>query len=501
MPAKRILYFDGAELCARLSKRGRLQHEAAFRDEEESLAAFRRYVRSHRDSQFFLVADVADEGFQLEVLPHVRGADRAALLARRLEQHFHGTRYQAAIGLGRQEDGRKDERVLFTALTRPQALEPWLGILSAEKACIVGLFTPALTLPSLLRRLIRQREPCVVVCLGARRIRHTFTQGGELRFSRLTPLSAAMRSDPAPVCAKESERVYQYLEGQRMIPRGSLLPVLVLVHSAQRAGFEQHCRCTAELHYQLIDLESLAKRVGLRSPLSDSCAAPLLSHWVSRHKSMPQLAPAPLRRFHRYRQLRAAAAGIGATLLGASTVTAGALVREGIKLREGTQALELALAAETTRYAGLSEALPPLPLDREDLRALARRYESVEKDSPSPLDLFLPLGRALNRFPDVEIERIEWYASDESPAAHDGEPGTAAFARIHARLPAVVDLHRRGIFERLDAFKHSLNEQSLGVVLEHKPFDLDSARSLRGDTSGSGWTEAPQFVLRVSPRD
>jgi hypothetical protein len=67
---------------------------------------------------------LAEEGFQLEDLPYVQGGDRNALLQRRLSQYYYNTPLSAAISLGRAKEGRRDEKVLFAALTRVETFTP-----------------------------------------------------------------------------------------------------------------------------------------------------------------------------------------------------------------------------------------------------------------------------------------------------------------------------------------------------------------------------------------
>ena len=65
-------------------------------------AAFAAYLRRHRSSVFHLLADFAEEGFQYEVIPFVRGGDRTALVHRKLNQFFYGSTLATALSLGRE---------------------------------------------------------------------------------------------------------------------------------------------------------------------------------------------------------------------------------------------------------------------------------------------------------------------------------------------------------------------------------------------------------------
>jgi hypothetical protein len=103
--------------------------------------AFSEYLSKHRGSIFALLADLADEGFQIESLPYTQGADRQALLSRKLGQYFYGSPLATALSFGRDKGGRRDEKFLFTALTRPQQVEPWLAALRAVEAPLAGVYS------------------------------------------------------------------------------------------------------------------------------------------------------------------------------------------------------------------------------------------------------------------------------------------------------------------------------------------------------------------------
>jgi hypothetical protein len=87
MATKRILQADGTSLTAHCWQGGRIRTEAEFSNEPAGIEALAGYLKKHRSSLFYLLADTAEEGFQLEDLPYVQGGDRNALLKRRLGQY------------------------------------------------------------------------------------------------------------------------------------------------------------------------------------------------------------------------------------------------------------------------------------------------------------------------------------------------------------------------------------------------------------------------------
>ena len=80
-----------------------------------------------------MLANVAEEGHELETIPFLQGADRKALITRKLGQHFLGSPLATAISLGYEKSKRKNEKLLLSALTNPAHFEPWLKCLRRSR--------------------------------------------------------------------------------------------------------------------------------------------------------------------------------------------------------------------------------------------------------------------------------------------------------------------------------------------------------------------------------
>ncbi len=510
MPQRRVLHFDGIDLRALLWHAGHLREEGVFAADEAGVQAFRSYVRAHRRSNFRLLVDAADEGFHIESVPYTQGADRKALLGRKLSQLFYGTPYTAAISLGREKSGRRDERMLFSALTRPQALEPWVNCLIGEEAQLAGIYTAAQLGQQLLKKLGSHHEHCMLVSIGRNAVRQTFFEQGSLRFSRLSPVPDMAQAELAKTCAAESEKIYQYLAAQRMVPRDAPLTTLLLVHPSRAAAFTEACRSTEELRYRILDLHAAARRTGLKTSPADSRCEPVFAHLLCQFPPAHQYAPPPAQRYYRLWQMRTGMAGAGAAALISCLLWAGGQVFEGMSLAAESSRLRAQAELDGQRYAQLMQGLPPIPVSTDDLRALVERYQQLERRSPDPFDLFVAMSRALDVFPEIEVERIEWSAGEQAEGmARDGaRPGAAperadaqprgGAAVIHAMLPAAMRADHRAMLGRINSFAAALRQAKLDVTVQRMPFDIESGKSLKGGGEEQGRTEPPRFVLHVA---
>ena len=67
------------------------------------------------------------------MLPHALPWERRALLRARAARAFPGAHHVHATRLAREPGGRRDDRVLFSAITRPEALATWLAPMEAAR--------------------------------------------------------------------------------------------------------------------------------------------------------------------------------------------------------------------------------------------------------------------------------------------------------------------------------------------------------------------------------
>ena len=116
MRSRHLLYLSAHQMTACRWQAGVLADEASFDNSEAGQQAFAGYLAAHAKSIFSILANVADEGFHLETIPFLRGADRTAIIARKLGQFFFNAPLTTSISLGHEKSRRKDERILLACL-------------------------------------------------------------------------------------------------------------------------------------------------------------------------------------------------------------------------------------------------------------------------------------------------------------------------------------------------------------------------------------------------
>lgn len=518
MAAKRILLLDGPLLTAHYWSSGRIKVEGEFSNEPVGLEALAAYLKKHRSSLFYLLADIAEEGFQLEDLPYVQGGDRSALLQRRLSQYYYNTPLSAAISLGRAKDGRRDEKLLFAALTRIETFTPWLDTLREAEAVLAGVFSVPLVLAACGPQVLGGDSPVLFVSLTRGGIRQSFFDQGKLHFSRLSQLATRSLDEIGRTSANDSAKIFQYLVAQRQIPRGVALRTVILANPEQIPALRQFCVSTNELQFEFEDLAAIARRQGLKDIPTDSDADKLFIHCLATKTPSQQFAPASERRFYRLWQIRFALTSAAWIVLAGCLLFAGKTSLNLYDLHNSTQATKALTLADTQRYQGILEGLPKISISPDNLRALIGRFDTLQQRSPAMEALLLHLSLALNDTPKVELTRLAWSLSDRpdtegkaaeetrraapapAPLATTGTSGIWAVVEINAQLPLGLASDQRAQLEAIEDFAARLRAPQTVVRVLSRPFDIESDKPLRstGDRGEAQAADPPKFSLRIA---
>ena len=489
MNSQRLLLLAGDRLSAHRWRAGQVSVEAGFACDSEGLQAFSHYLEQHRRSTFRLLALQAEDSFQRESLPTVRGRDRDALLARKLSQYFHSAPLSLALPLGRERDGRRYQQFLLAAVTGGQQLEPWLQLLGAADIRLAGLYTPSLLAGSIAAGAMPIYQLLTLSCGGLHQI---VFENGQPRLSRLTRLG----SDGPQMVATESVKITRYLIAQRVIEPDTALTTAVLVHPQQLAAFRRCCRDSGEVRFVFIDLLAEARRSGLKTLPADSFSETLFLHLMMRKPARAQFASAALRRNYRIARLRLALTGAGAAILAGSALFSAAHMLEYRRLNEGSEQLRRLTVSDGRQYRTALRRLPPMPVGLGKLRAAVRRYDRLDQQTATLEPMYQRISRALDAVPGVDIERIDW--TEDGPG--DGKPSRPV-AELTARLPVELASDPRAQLDAIGRFSAELRRDRFvtvqGLAL---PFETGSGHSLKGGEADSNPElshDAPQFSLRI----
>ena len=509
MPERRILYLAPHQLASYAWRGGSVRSDGSFESTPEGIAAFNDYLAANAKSVFTLVVNVAEESFQLETIPFLQARDRAAVIARKLSQLFYTTPYTAAFSLGYEKTRRKDERLLLAALTAPSALDPWISGIRDARVALAGIHSLPFLGEALLRKLKVEDERCILLTLQDQTIRETFYERGRLHFSRLSPLANTSIGGIAQGFATEAIKLQQYLLSQRQLARNQPLRAIVVAHPQAMTAVQASCVSTEALTFDFISTDDCSRRIGLKTPPTDSHAETLIAHLAAAAAPAVQFAKDALRHDYRIWQIRNALYGLGAIALLGCTLFAAKEFYSAISLNTQTTAITGQAREAQQRYEEIRRTFPPVPTNNETLRQIIDRYAELERGGgSSPETFYRELSAALTKSPSVDIDAIVWRSG--GPALASTMPASASGAALPlggqlAQVRGTISLGARATpRQTLAAFDQFVADLRANPMLEVKvtqqPFDIDSGKSLRSGAEIAGDSGVRPYALEINRR-
>lgn len=526
MLRKQLFYLSSEGLLASLCQRGVLGESAFFAADEAGLQAFAAWLARQGQTPAWLLADLVEEDFQVQQLPHVGGKAGRNLRERRLSQLYRETPYRRATILGREADGRRDDQVLLSALTNPALLAPWIEALEQAATPLAGIYSAALLSTELARRLLPGQEHLLLVTPQSAGLRQSYFHHGALKFSRLTPPVDGGKL--AGGVAGETARAQQFLTSVRLIGRGDVLHTAIVAPAAQMPALEQLCQDGPETAFHFLPLEDAAARLGAdpASPLADG----LLLARLAQARPPGHYSRGEVRRhFQLWRarlSLYAASAVVGAMAL---VWTVANLFSYGAAESHAT-ALRAEAARKESAYQASMASMPPAAARTANMKAAVNIERLLLAQGPGPEAMLQLVSAALEGSPQIRLTQLDWQVqvpglparagATASPDTVGSMPSGATQAPVATPMPALllgiprrppqalrleaeVLVQRddyRAVLDSLNGFAQTLaRTPRMSVQIESLPFDVRSSMKLSGRAGSSGNTveERAKFTLNL----
>jgi len=438
----RVLLLTSQGLTAFTWQNGILFPVGQFIADEEGQGEFNRYLNSPPDCPLYLVADVIEEDFRLENVAHVLGRDRRALLGRKLAQFFRTTEYRAARLQGREASGRRDDKVLFCALTNNEQLAFWVGRILGQKAPLQGI----LSVPWLLESFAGARHlghipHLLLVNIGHHgELRQTYLQAGNLKFSRLTSLATVLSSNLSETIVAECAHTRQYLERLKLLFRDQPLEVCLTLQGEIGEEISGGLADTSLTRFQLHETGVVAAELGIDPALEDGQGVVFLALMQAlRTKGLFNVYGSDLvLRYHRLRQIRTGLI-VGTSLLFVVVLALGIpLIVDGFKQRQTQNRLNEETERITQHYSSLQQNFPETPVPAQAMQNRVESIEAIQRQTVDPMEMMGLVSRALVLCPDIGVRKLDWQLTGGAGTSPDGGTEAAVAGQEEAVVPALL---------------------------------------------------------------
>jgi hypothetical protein len=517
----RILLLTDNNIRAYRWKRNELSFDAEFQGgDSPDLEGFEKWLRQERRVPLFIVADVIELDFRYETIPHAVLNEGRQLRQRKLNTMYRATPFRHALKLGREHSGRRDDQVLFSAITNPEALAPWLPIINKQKAPLAGICAPPLLLAKV-GKTLEHAHTLLATYDSHAGLRLTYFFNGELRFSRLTPHFLDTPEELAPILVEEVARTQQYLLNLKLIGRDDALHICIADHSPQLERWNAALQSTRLLQFEAISLSNLAKRAGGREFKEGNSSAQLLAILAAQGFSQNHYGSGPYVHEAYLRLLRittqatvVALAAMGVLIIGNEALTLYDLDSEIQQFNDTTQQTQ-------KRYQQIKSAFPPAPANAADMQEADSVVKQLQNEKRAPQELLSQISQALDSAPAIRLTKLTWTYGRPQDSTLEESQGSAA-ARTNAASPppnteasteaanekkwhALIEgeipasIKQREALAAVDTATKQLLKKGVSVEALRLPYNIRPDAPLEGK-SGNALQQThavPTFALRV----
>jgi hypothetical protein len=443
----------------------------------------------------YLLTDLIEEDFRHESIPHLAGKSRTALLKRKFEQFYRATPYHQATFLQRQKVGRRDDDVLFSALTNPSLITPWVEILSAKKIPLAGIFS----VPQISKPLIKNHPSKHLLLISWEKfsgLRQTYFSDHHLQISRLTPVHNEQAFHDSVV--KELLRTYQYLKSLSLLPAGESLDVYVLCNADDRNELFNRLTVSVDMRYDFADINAVGKQLGVQEHIANSDATQIFLRQLVKNPPSAHYANAGHTFYYTLWNLNRTLWLAAGLLFAVALVWSFSNVWRSNSAVEGRKSLQLAaqLASEETQK--IVQSFPNTYAAATDMKSGVTVMRKLGQYGAEAETVLQPVSSMLNHYPKIEVDTLTW----QTEAAGFDAPGTrndvpAQVATIKGHLTGFADDYR-GALNYVEQFQSDLTAQGFQVAVVDKPFDASSGGNIADQ--GDARKNSLDFSLKIARR-
>ncbi len=505
MSRKTLMFLGADSFHAYTWENGVLSAAQRFAENPDGKEQFAAFLQAHR-TPAYLLTDLIEEDFRYETVPHLRGSEHTSLVQRKFEQYFRNTTFRQAVLFQRQKEGRRDDEMLFSALTNPALISPWLNAMLAHNIPIVGIYS----VPNISASLIKNISSDNLLLLSWEKyagIRQTYFDANLMRFSRLTPISNS--STFSETVAAESVRTQHYLKSLSLLPPGQALNIHIICHANDKPGLQALLNDDTDMHYIYVDIQELGQRIKSKTDYTDSDATPLFLHLLATQPPGSSYAAPEHTHFFQLLRIHRSLLWLSGALAAACLLWSAANMWEGRWLNDESESLREQTSKLSKQTQQISSSFSSKLADATDMKTAVLLTRKLENYSPPPQKILDGLSKTLDGFPRIRIGKLSWQmsAAPDTVTPATVTPTTGQQAGATANYPAQVILlsgeltefaasDYRNMLDYLERFQQELKLHDYSVTALTLPLDISPKGSIAASV-GKDNTKSAQFSLKL----
>jgi hypothetical protein len=331
-------------------------------------------------------------------------------------------------------------------------------------------------------------------------LRQTYFDRKMLRFSRLTPISE--NSSFSATVGTEALRSQQYLKNLSMLSPEQALNVVIICHANDRIGLSKNLHDDSEIHYAYLDIQKLGEQLKSKTISPDSDATLLYLHLLASHPPRNNYATAEHTHFLRLLKIRHSLLGLSATLATASLLVTAAQISTGYALEEESRQLQFTNLKLSNQTRELINTLPKTSASATNMKTAVLLSRKLNHIFPPPQSILKELGRTLEDFPNIRINKITWQSGVAEAVAATTSPQKISAGTLPAQIILLNgELEEfsgdfRSALDHLERFRQALIQRGYRVTAVTLPLDISPQGNIAADTC-DGSIKPATFSLKI----
>lgn len=407
---KHFLYLTNDKLIALIWKGGTIVERDVFGSTELAMSDFTQYISRHQAISTYIITDLIGEDFRLDTVPHLRGGDLEAVIGRKLAQLYRASPFRHGIVQGREPEGRRDDKVLYHAVTNPEILKPLLAAIEHAEIPLEGIYSSAVLSGKLLEALNSfSQHTLLVTIVPDFGLRQTYFQNKQIKFSRLTPIIFDAGQPAGDLIAAETSRTLQYLDSLRFFAAGETLEVSILLHSQDRQMVADAIRNYPLIQYRFLDISEVAEKLKFKPAPVSSHAEEVLAHLYAQGHIDNHFATPEQRCFAVFKRAR-----IGLFALTAGVLAAGAIAATFNLYKAGAISTNIDQRTKTMKplqeeYRAVISEISKQTAASDTVRDASAFFINYMRPAPAaPGDFMRMFSQVFTEFPHMQLLQLVW---------------------------------------------------------------------------------------------
>lgn len=504
---KRVFYYSGYRLTVFHWQNEKCISSYVFNPGEEGIEKFKTYLMATENTPVRILVDLIEEDFKKENIPHVGAADRKSIVSRLIDRHYRKSKDFVNYNVvGREKTGRKDDILLYSVLSNPEILEPWLKPIRECNTSISGIWSLPLLSEILFRKINNKSNNVLLVSQQVpSNLRQTFVKHGHFESSR----SAVVNLEDATIgeyISSEVEQTIRFLSNQRHIGFDDKIEIHVICREDDLEEIQSRCKDTAlrSFHYHKLlevtetlgcDMQSADTKETNISDYSNGIYSFICSSKLSPvgHYGSPSL-------FHKYyEQLLSKSLYVASTIiLLLSIIMSFSYFSESVVLDEESITLNIQTEGVNNDYEKTLAKLETKLSKTQQMKSSVLLTEKIQQSKIlSPQNFMVDISRILTRsgMHDTEITKIHWQQHQGSvmPVTNDNRKkintdyAKADEINQHAIIGGYIRVSQSSLKQSvnkvnsiIDAFKNNKLVKDVSII--QMPVDVRSKSSIENES-------------------